>query len=204
MFSLKSVVVGLTALAVPAWCITADQQAANLKTLTDKSAALIPEANKISATNGPLIIIGQGPYPTIIQGLVDIISTASAHISQQDGSDQVSEGAEADKVYDAYSGFVAKHSDLMSILTTKAGLFTTVPFIGEPVAAVLRQDESVFDAYYFGLSGLVPSKGDEIRTLGESLAKLIITATNAYQGLSTTGGIGRRGSEKRVAKVMVA
>lgn len=119
--------------------------------------------------------------------------------------------------------FVAKHSDLMSILTTKAGLFTTVPFIGEPVAAVLRQDESVFDvssvrvfrvnrqanpysvqAYYFGLSGLVPSKGDEIRTLGESLAKLIITATNAYQGLSTTGGIGRRGSEKRVAKVMVA
>ncbi|PIA92249.1 hypothetical protein CB0940_09472 [Cercospora beticola] len=54
MFSLKSVVVGLTALAAPDFSLTADQQAANLKTLTDKSAALIPEANMISATNGPL------------------------------------------------------------------------------------------------------------------------------------------------------
>ncbi|WPB06210.1 uncharacterized protein RHO25_010867 [Cercospora beticola] len=173
MFSLKSVVVGLTALAAPDFSLTADQQAANLKTLTDKSAALIPEANMISATNGP--------FP-----------------------DRVPEGAEADKVYDAYSAFAAKHSDLMSILTTKAGLFTTVPFIGEPVATALRQDEAVFDAYYFGLSGFVPSKSDEFNTLGETLAKSIVTATNAYQGLSTSGSPLARRSEQRVAKVMVA
>jgi len=41
--------------------------------------------------------------------------------------------------------FVRVHQVLLNILIGKAGLFQTVPFIGEPVAATLRQLESVVD-----------------------------------------------------------
>jgi hypothetical protein len=36
----------------------------------------------------------------------------------------------------------------LNILIGKAGLFSTVPFIGQPVAAVLRQIENVVDVRY--------------------------------------------------------
>lgn len=41
--------------------------------------------------------------------------------------------------------FVRVHQALLNILIGKAGLFSTVPFIGAPVAAVLRQIEGVVD-----------------------------------------------------------
>jgi hypothetical protein len=41
--------------------------------------------------------------------------------------------------------FVRVHQVLLNILIGKAGLFQTVPFIGAPVAAVLRQIEGVVD-----------------------------------------------------------
>ena len=41
--------------------------------------------------------------------------------------------------------FVRVHQVLLNILIGKAGLFQTVPFIGQPVAAVLRQVEAIVD-----------------------------------------------------------
>lgn len=67
-----------------------------------------------------------------------------------------------------------------------------------------RANPYSLQAYYFGLSEFVPSKSDEFKTLGETLAKSIVTAANAYQGLSTSGSPLARRSEQRVAKVMVA
>jgi len=41
--------------------------------------------------------------------------------------------------------FVRTHQVLLNILIGKAGLFDTIPVIGAPVAAVLRQIEAVVD-----------------------------------------------------------
>lgn len=41
--------------------------------------------------------------------------------------------------------FVRVHQILLNILIGKAGLFNTVPLIGAPVAAILRQIEKVVD-----------------------------------------------------------
>lgn len=40
------------------------------------------------------------------------------------------------------------HQELLNVLIGKAGLFNTVPFIGQPVAAVLRAVESVVDVSF--------------------------------------------------------
>jgi hypothetical protein len=54
-------------------------------------------------------------------------------------------GAESDAIFNAFREFVRVHQALLNILIGKAGLFQTVPIIGGPVAAVLRQLENVVD-----------------------------------------------------------
>jgi hypothetical protein len=44
-----------------------------------------------------------------------------------------------------YFQFVRVHQALLNILIGKAGLFQTVPFIGQPIAEVLSQIEGVVD-----------------------------------------------------------
>jgi hypothetical protein len=45
--------------------------------------------------------------------------------------------------------FVRVHQVLLNILIGKAGLFQTVPLIGQPVSAILRQVEGVVDVSLF-------------------------------------------------------
>jgi hypothetical protein len=109
--------------------------------------------------------IGRGPFPEIITGFVDIVSTATTAISQMDGMAPVAAGAGSDKIYDAFrevrfpthfantanitfQQFVRVHQALLNILIGKAGLFETVPYIGQPLAQVLRQVEGVVDVRY--------------------------------------------------------
>jgi len=62
-------------------------------------------------------------------------------------------------MYVAYAEkqFVRVHQALLNILIGKAGLFQTVPFIGQPVAAVLRQIENVVDVSLSTLVVFTPS-----------------------------------------------
>jgi hypothetical protein len=118
---------------------------ANINVLTQKSQALQAPAQSLSIINGPLIVIGQGPFPQIITGFTDLITTASNDLQQMQGMTAVAAGAEADAISAAYRDFVRVHQTLMNILIGKAGLFSTVPFVGQPMAAILRQDEGVTD-----------------------------------------------------------
>ncbi|KAM3417478.1 hypothetical protein BST61_g5722 [Cercospora zeina] len=204
MLSLKNIVVGLTALAVPSLCQTSAQQAANYNDLSAKTAALIPIANTISMINGPLVIVDQGPFPPIIRGFSDIVNTGNTYVSQQQNAASVPAGAQSDAVVKAFSAFVKQQTSLVNILAQKAGLFTTAPFIGAPIVQVLRQDEAVVDALVTQTAGLVPSRSDEIRNLGSSLNSAIVTAQTAYEGAQTGGSVVRRSAEGRVAKMMVA
>jgi hypothetical protein len=61
------------------------------------------------------------------------------------GSSPVSAGTGANAIAEAFREFFEVHQELLNILIGKAGLFNTVPVIGQPVAAVLRQLESAVD-----------------------------------------------------------
>jgi hypothetical protein len=74
----------------------------NLKSLTDKNKNLQAPAQSITIVNGPLIIVGQGPFPEIIKGLTDLVSTGTEHASQIKDMDPIAAGAESDNVFNAY------------------------------------------------------------------------------------------------------
>ena len=118
---------------------------ATVSTTATSIAAARTGRRSITIVNGPLIIVGQGPFPQIIAGFTDIISTATTAIAQMQGTPPVTTQADASAIADAFREFVRVHQVLLNILIGKAGLFQTVPFIGQPVAAVLRQIESVVD-----------------------------------------------------------
>jgi uncharacterized cupredoxin-like copper-binding protein len=56
--------IALAAFAVPVFtAITPAQVVDNIRSLTQKSQALQAPAQSLSIINGPLIVIGQGPFP---------------------------------------------------------------------------------------------------------------------------------------------
>ncbi|KAF1940125.1 hypothetical protein EJ02DRAFT_504340 [Clathrospora elynae] len=156
----------------------------DLNTLTQKSKALMTPVSSVSTVNGPLIIIGRGPFPKIIRGFTDIVSNATTYIDQISKMADVAAGAPSNDVFDAYRKFASTHQTLLDLLTSKAELFNTVPLIGEPVAAVLRQDEKVIDTLTFALISKVLSYGAEIGKQAEPLDKALTTCIEAYKGLS--------------------
>ena len=78
------------------------QIVSNIQMLTTKSQALQQPAQQISIINGPLIHIGQGPFPQIITGFTDIVSTATTAIAQMQGTADIASGPDADSVFDAF------------------------------------------------------------------------------------------------------
>jgi hypothetical protein len=102
MVSFRTIIASALALSVTAAQITPAQIVSNIKSITQKSQALQQPAQSLSIVNGPLIVIGQGPFPVIITGFVDIVSTATTAISQMDGMAAVAAGADSDKIYDAF------------------------------------------------------------------------------------------------------
>jgi hypothetical protein len=162
MVSFRAILTSTLALSVPiAAQITPAQVIQNIQMITQKSQALQGPSQSINLINGPLVLVGQGPFPQIITGFVDIVSTATTAIAQRQGMAPVPAGPDADKIFESFrevrfsklrsqtllmfQKFVRVHQALLNILIGKAGLFQTVPFIGQPVASVLRQVENVVD-----------------------------------------------------------
>jgi hypothetical protein len=195
-------------MAVPALAaITPAEVVDNIKKLTVKSQALQQPAQTISLINAPLMIIGQGPFPKIIIGFTDIVTTATAAIAQMQGNPKVTAAADATAIADAFREFVRVHQALLNILIGKAGLLQSVPFIGPPVAAVLRQVETVVDTIAFGLIDTVEAKATELRGDAGALKGTIELAIKKYDGI--TGGINVKRdvpveSIQRDARVFVA
>ena len=61
------------------------------------------------------------------------------------GMAPVPAGQPSDAIFEAFREFVRVHQALLNILIGKAGLLQNLPFVGPPVAAVLRQIENVVD-----------------------------------------------------------
>jgi hypothetical protein len=187
MVSFRTILTTAMALAVPITAaITPAEVVTNIKKLTMKSQAIQPAANSISIVNGPLIIIGQGPFPKIINDFTDIVTTATGAFSQMQGNAAVAPGPDSDSIFNAFRDFVKVHQQLLNILIGKAGLFTTVPIIGAPVAAVLRSLEAVVDSIAFNLIDTVQSRSADLQAQAESLSGTIKNAIKSYEGVNPT------------------
>ena len=89
--------------------LTPAQIVNNIQMLTAKSQALQAPAQSITILNGPLIVIGQGPFPQIIAGFTDIVTTATTSIAQMQGSSEIASGSDADSVFDAFREVYSSH-----------------------------------------------------------------------------------------------
>lgn len=180
--------VALALFSAPSFAALSPVQIAdNIRTLTAKSQALQAPANSITIINGPLIIIGSGPFPPIISGFAEIVTIASTAVAQMQGSPPITTAPDAKLVADAFREFVRVHQVLLNILIGKAGLFNTVPFIGQPVASVLRQIESIVDTVAFQLIDLLESQASQrtqVTNDANSLSGTIGIAIQSYDGLS--------------------
>ncbi|KAK0639492.1 hypothetical protein B0T16DRAFT_395212 [Cercophora newfieldiana] len=188
MVSLRTLAATAIAFASPlVSALTVSQIVNNIQTLTSKSQALQAPAQSITIVNGPLIVIGLGPFPTIITGFSDIVQTVTVAFAQmQSGPDHLTTEADATAVADAFSEFVRVHQVLLNILIGKAGLFQTVPIIGQPVAAVLHSLENVVDTITFNLIDLVDpaTQKDQMSADAASLSGTIGNAIKSYEGLN--------------------
>jgi hypothetical protein len=118
MVSFRTIFASALALSVTAAQTTPAQVVSNIQTITQKSQALQRPAQSISIINGPLILIGQGPFPQIITGFVDIVSTATTAISQMQGMARVPAGADADKIFEAFREVCFPIYILQTLLTS--------------------------------------------------------------------------------------
>ncbi|CCF45608.1 UVI-1h [Colletotrichum higginsianum] len=162
---------------------TPAQVVMNIEVITTKSQALIAPAQNINLISGALLIIGQGPFPKIIAGFTDIVTTAGVALVQMRGMPPVPAGAQSDAIFEAFRTFVKVHQQLLNVLIGKAGLFTTIPIVGEPVAVVLRAVEDIVDTVAFALIDAVQSRAKDLEAELDSLTGTIQTATKQYSGI---------------------
>lgn len=103
MVAFRNIITAALALAAPIRAaITPAQVVTNIKTITSLSLSLQAPAQSITITNGALIIIGQGPFPRIIAGFTEIVTTATTAIAQMQGMPQEPAGAPTDAVFEAF------------------------------------------------------------------------------------------------------
>ncbi|KAJ4303865.1 hypothetical protein N0V88_001462 [Collariella sp. IMI 366227] len=81
---------------------------ANIDTLTTKFQSLIEPAKQLSNTNVLLLIIGQGPWPVLILGFTDIVTTSTSYITMSSSprTAYIYTGADATAIGNAFRTFV--------------------------------------------------------------------------------------------------
>ncbi|KAI1370009.1 hypothetical protein F5Y08DRAFT_325120 [Xylaria arbuscula] len=176
--------------------LSGQQIADGIKTITQKSQALQPTAQSITVLNAGLIVIGQGPFPPLITGFNDIVSTGNTLISQLAGSgpiqkrgekeharDLAARGPDADAVFTAFREFVAVHQALLNILIGKAGLLEQIPVVGQPVATVLRAVEGVVDTLAIDIINLLQDHAGDVTSDANSLDSTLQLAISKYDSI---------------------
>jgi hypothetical protein len=137
----------------------------SLNELTTAMQQITGPAGQISASNLPLVLIGQGPVPQVITGLNSTAILASQAVAQLSALKSLS-GCNADAVTEAYQAFVGVSQQTISVLMGKAAVSAQIPFVAGPIAAALRQVESVNDALAFALIDLLPDSAGALVNAG--------------------------------------
>ncbi|PMD29432.1 UVI-1 protein [Hyaloscypha variabilis F] len=160
--------------------LTAPQIVSNINIVTSDSQALQAPANSINILSGPLFLIGQGPFPQIVIGFTQIVNTVTDDIQAMQGTQPFNVLSDENSILDAFTTFVEVHQELLQILIGKAGLLNDLPFVGPPVAQVLRNLESVVDTIAFALIDLVPDVAGRFTDQKNTLDVTIGQAIDAY------------------------
>ncbi|KAI0403555.1 UVI-1 [Xylaria palmicola] len=163
--------------------LTPTQIADGLRRVTTLSQDLQAPAQSITIVNAPLIVIGQGPFPDIISGFTQIVSTATVVVGQFPGTAKITNEADATLVFDVFRNFVRVHQELLNILIGKVGVLTKVPLVGQPVAAVLRSVENVVDTIAITLINTVESRAQDLESEANSLGSSLDLCIQQYEGL---------------------
>ncbi|RMJ22902.1 hypothetical protein PHISP_06221 [Aspergillus sp. HF37] len=172
------IVAGLAAVAS---AIPASQVASNIDQVTTASRELQAPAKQLSVLDAPLILVGQGNFPPIVTGFTDIVQTLQVFLDQMDPETYSGNGA--DVIFDSFRTFVYVHQELLNILIGKAGLFSTVPIIGQPVSAVLRALEAAIDTFVLSLIDMMESRVMDMKASAKALGSTLDTTIDAYNGL---------------------
>ncbi|KAL2194704.1 UVI-1 [Corynascus similis CBS 632.67] len=197
MFSLRSLVAGAILMAAPVLAAVTPQQIADsLKSITKQARELQAPAQSITNVNAPLIIIRQGPLPPLIKGFEEIVSTANALIDQLPNTEPIQKrnvpsritrrGPDAELVFETFRALVRAHQDLLNILIGKAGLLTRTPFVGRPIASVLRKVEGSPDldqTISFTLINLTEARARDIESEAKSLGNTLDLCIKQWEGL---------------------
>ncbi|KAI1423904.1 UVI-1 [Xylaria sp. FL1777] len=165
--------------------LTPIQIATSINQVTVLSQNLQTPANSITLVNAPLIIVGRGPFPKIITGFTQIVTTVSTAIIQLRDTPPVTVEADADLILNAFRGFVRVHQELLNILIGKAGIITDVPVVGPPVAAVLRKVEGVVDTVAITLINLVEVRSKDLENEANNLDGTLKITIQKYEGVQT-------------------
>lgn len=103
MVSFRNYFTAALALAAPiAAQISPKQLVENINAVTQKSQDLQDPAQRITLVNGPLIVVGQGPFPEIIRGLTEIVSLTGTTVAQLRGAPTIPAGEPSDAVFEAF------------------------------------------------------------------------------------------------------
>jgi len=103
MVAFRNIITAALALAAPIAAQTTPAQVVeNIQTLSQKSQALQAPAQSITILNGPLIVVGLGPFPQIITGFTDIVTTVTVALGQMRGMPPVPAGEQSDAIFDAF------------------------------------------------------------------------------------------------------
>lgn len=86
-----------------------------IKELIQKSQALQGPAQSIDNMNGHLVMIGQGPYPGIINGLDDIVKTTTTALRSMRGMPPVAAGDNSNAIVQAYREVTVLHRGQFAI-----------------------------------------------------------------------------------------
>lgn len=97
--------------------------------------------NQLNILSGPLLLVGQGPWPTIITGFTNIVSTLTAGMSQGTALENLQKN-DIDQ-------FTTLTQALLNCLIGKSNLLSHAPFVAQPVTAALKTLEATVDATFF-------------------------------------------------------
>ncbi|KAG9256887.1 uncharacterized protein F5Z01DRAFT_672115 [Emericellopsis atlantica] len=174
---LPALVAILSASAVTAQ-ITAKVVVTSIDDITDLSQDATDVAQSISSNPFSL----PSAFLRLANSFGGIVTTATKTVTALEGDMPKDDFAKDDQsaICDALTSFVKVHQNLLEIVIGKAGLLTIVPFVGQPVAAVLRALEGVVDTLAGDIISLVPTCAKGAKMDIDMLQGTLEKAISAY------------------------
>ncbi|KAK1836754.1 hypothetical protein QBC39DRAFT_326199 [Podospora conica] len=130
---------------------------AGITGITAKFQDLMGPAILLNPLNAPLMLIGGGPWATVLNGfttIVTTITTASGSMPPVSPGSQLT-GTDASAVIGAVSALTATVTSVVGTVAQAGSVVAVVPGVGPPLANVLRKIDNAMDELTAKLTGSV-------------------------------------------------